>query len=144
MSGLNPDGPHAPLTIDSAPDLLPCLARLAQLQHESVDRLAVQAAAEAALSEYANDPKGQLKTVAAQLQVVAPRWLPAPDAARMPALVYALHGERAGQWGVLRGQNATGHWISEWWDATTQRWQERAEPARSCGGHLQAEPPLFG
>ena len=127
MSSVNPESPHAPVTIDSAPDLLPCLARLAQLHHESVDRLAVQAAAEAALSAYAHDPKGQLKTVAAQLQVAAPRWLPAPDAARMPALVYALHGERVGQWGVLRGQNAQGQWISEWWDAASQRWQERAD-----------------
>jgi hypothetical protein len=47
---------------------------------------AQQAAAEAALTQFANDPKGQLKTVAAQLQVAAPRWLPAPDAARMPAV----------------------------------------------------------
>ena len=51
MSGLNPESQHAPVTIDSAPDLLPCLARLAQLQHESVDRLAVQAAAAAAITE---------------------------------------------------------------------------------------------
>ena len=87
MSGVNAQSLHEPVTIDTAPDFLPCLARLAQLQHESVDRLAVQAAAEAALTQCANDPKGQLKTVAAQLQVAAPRWLPAPDAARMPALV---------------------------------------------------------
>ena len=127
MSNVNPESHHEPVTIDAAPDLLPCLARLGQLQHESVDRLAVQAAAEAALTQYANDPKGQLKTVAAQLQVAAARWLPAPDAARMPALVYALHGEQVGQWGVLRGQNAQGQWISEWWDAATQRWQERAD-----------------
>ena len=127
MSGVDPESLHTPVTIDAAPDLLPCLARLAQLQHESVDRLAVQAAAEAALTQHANDPKGQLKTVAAQLQVAAPRWLPAPDAARMPALVYALHGEQVGQWGVLRGQNAQGQWISEWWDANSQRWQERAD-----------------
>ena len=127
MSGVNAESLREPVTIDAAPDLLPCLARLAQLQHESVDRLAVQAAAEAALSEYANDPKGQLKTVAAQLQVVAPRWLPAPDAARMPALVYAQHGEQVGQWGVLRGQNAQGHWISDWWDVANNRWNECAD-----------------
>ena len=54
----------------------------------------------------------------------------------MPALVYALHGERAGQWGVLRGQNAQGQWISEWWDAATQRWQERA--AASLPDHAVA------
>jgi ATP-binding cassette subfamily C protein LapB len=127
MSIVNPESVHEPVTIDATPDLLPCLARLAQLQHESVDRLAVQAAAEAALTGSAHDPKGQLQTVSAQLQVAAPRWLPAPDAARMPALVYALHGERVGKWGVLRGQNTQGQWISEWWDATSQRWQERAD-----------------
>ena len=127
MSIVNPEGVHEPVTIDATPDLLPCLARLAQLQHESVDRLAVQAAAEAALTVSAHDPKGQLQTVSAQLQVAAPRWLPAPDAARMPALLYALHGERVGQWGVLRGQNTQEEWISEWWDATSQRWQERAD-----------------
>jgi ATP-binding cassette subfamily C protein LapB len=127
MSIVNPEGVHEPVTIDATPDLLPCLARLAQLQHESVDRLAVQAAAEAALTVSAHDPKGQLQTVSAQLQVAAPRWLPAPDAARMPALLYALHGERVGKWGVLRGQNTQEEWISEWWDATSQRWQERAD-----------------
>jgi ATP-binding cassette subfamily C protein LapB len=49
----------------------------------------------------------------------------------VPALVYARHGEQVGQWGVLRGQNAQGQWVSEWWDSATQRWQEHADPALS-------------
>ena len=106
--------------------LLPCLARLAQLQHESVDRLAVQEAAEAALAQHAHDPREQLGTVATHLQLPPPRWLKAPDAARMPALVFALS---EGQWGVLRGHNAQGQWVSEWWDATRQRWTERSDAA---------------
>ncbi len=119
----------SPVTIDAAPDLLPCLARLAQLQQESVDRLAVQAAAEAALAQHGDDPQAQLAAVATQLQVAPPRWLKAPDAACVPALVYARHGEQFGQWGVLRGQNAQGQWVSEWWDAAANRWQEHADAA---------------
>jgi ATP-binding cassette subfamily C protein LapB len=119
------------VTIDGSPNLLPCLARIAQLQHESIDRLALQEAAEAALTQQSSDPKTQLRTVCAHLQVSAARWLEAPDAARVPALVYARHGEQVGQWGVLRGQNAQGQWVSEWWDSATQRWQEHADPALS-------------
>ena len=122
---------HQPVTIDGSPNLLPCLARIAQLQHESIDRLALQEAAEAALTQQSSDPKTQLRTVCAHLQVSAARWLEAPDAARVPALVYARHGEQVGQWGVLRGQNAQGQWVSEWWDSATQRWQECADPALS-------------
>ena len=109
--------------------LLPCLARLAQLQHESVDRLALQEAAEAASKQPADDPRLQLKTVADHLQVGAARWIKAPDASRAPALIFAPFGQSGGHWGVLRGQNAQGEWISEWWDSNTQRWQERADAA---------------
>lgn len=110
--------------------LLPCLARLAQLQHESVDRLALQEAAEAAMlsPKAVGAPKLQLKTVTQHLQVAAPRWLNGPDAAKMPALVHAQDGDLGrGQWGVLRGQNAQGQWISDWWDAANQRWNECAD-----------------
>lgn len=113
----------------ASPQLLPHLVRLAQLQNESIDRLSVQEATEAALTQHANDPKAQLKKVASHMQVSAALWLKAPDAARMPALVCVLHGEQAGQWGVLRGQNAQGQWVSEWWDDATNRWQERADAA---------------
>ena len=122
---------HQPVTIDGSPNLLPCLARIAQLQHESIDRLALQEAAEAALTQQSSDPKTQLRTVCAHLQVSAARWLEAPDAARVPALVYARHGEQVGQWGVLRGQNAQGQWVSEWWDSATQGWQECADAVLS-------------
>jgi len=124
------------VTIDATPTLLPCLARLAQVQREAVDRLAVQEAAEAALAGPDDSPQGQLKTVAAHLQVAPPRWLRAPDAALVPALIRAAHGEQAGQWGVLRGRNAKGEWVSEWWDARASRWNERADA--SLDGHALA------
>ncbi len=119
--------PAAGVTIDSAPTLLPCLARLAQLQQESVDRLAVQEAAEAALAGADSSAVGQLNTVAAHLQVQAARWLTHPDAAQIPALLHALSGTHLGQWGVLRGKNAQGQWVSEWWDAPASAWRERAD-----------------
>jgi len=107
--------------------LLPCLARLAQLQQESVDRLALHEAAEAATTQNEQDPKRQLQTVAAHLQVAPARWLKTPDAAKLPALMYATGGNAQGQWGVLRGQNAQGLWVSEWWNTSTQSWQEQAD-----------------
>jgi len=94
MSGTGCPVPH---------NLLPCLTRLAQLQHESIDRLSMQEAAEAASCGQTNDPHGQLKIVARHLLVRVPHWLDAPDAAIMPALIYA-HG--IAQWGILRGKNA--------------------------------------
>ena len=115
--------------------LLPSLARLAQLQHESIDRLALQEAVAAALGEKAlgapdaeQAPQEQLQTVTQHLQVAAPRWLKGPDASKMPALVHAQDANQGhGQWGVLRGQNAQGLWISDWWDAANQRWEECAD-----------------
>ncbi len=122
-------------------NLLACLARLAQLQHESVDRLALQEAAQAATQANAaqSDPaqatpghaRAQLKTVARHLQVRPARWLAVPDAALVPALLW-----QAGQWGVLRGRNGQGQWVSDWWDAAAQRWREQATP--DLAGHAIA------
>lgn len=123
---------------NAAPNLLPCLARLAQLQHETVDRLALQEAAAAAV--LAGDPREQLKTVTAHLQVRAARWLGAPDPAVTPALIYAHHGEQVGQWGVLRGKNAKSQWVSEWWDGERRAWRERADEVLT--GHVIAAVKL--
>ena len=120
--------------------LMPCLARLAQLQQESVDRLAVQQAVQAAVQQHPADARAQLGAVAAQMQLAPPAWRKTPDAARMPALVQGLNdaaddaaggavGDERSGWGVLRGQNARGQWISEWWDDSQRRWQERADAA---------------
>ena len=117
---------------DSVPHLLHCLARLAQLQHESVDRLALQEAAEAALLKPSDDPQGQLKTVTRHLYVGAPRWLATPDPVLVPALIHAHSGARAGQWGVLRGKNAQDQWVSEWLDEAGKRWVEETSAETSA------------
>jgi ATP-binding cassette subfamily C protein LapB len=112
--------------------LMPCLARLAQLQQESVDRLAVQQAVQAAALQHPVDARAQLQAVAVQLQLAPPVWRKAPDAARLPALVHGPDNTAGGEWGgwgVLRGQNAQGQWVSEWWDESQRRWQERADAA---------------
>lgn len=102
--------------------LLPALLRLAELQREGVDRLAVQEAAAAAhaLDDAARD---QLATVAEHLGLPAPRWLPAPDPARVPALVH----QPGRGWGVLVGRDARDQWICQHWDVEQQRWSESAQ-----------------
>ena len=129
---------------DSVPHLLHCLARLAQLQHESVDRLALQEAAEAALLKPSDDPQGQLKTVTRHLHVGAPRWLATPDPVLVPALIHAHSGARAGQWGVLRGKNAQDQWVSEWLDEAGKRWLEEnsAETSAQTYAVLKLAPPF--
>lgn len=116
--------------------LLPCLVRLAQLQHEVVDRLAlkeaVQAAQEKSLPVGAQAVgstawQAPLKMISMHLGVPPPVWIEAPDPARLPAVLFAQSGTQAGQWGILRSQNGVGQWVSEWWDAVGQRWREQVD-----------------
>lgn len=124
----------------AAASLLPCLERLALVQREAVDRLAVQEATEAACADSQTTARAQLKIVTERLQLPAARWLRAPDAAQLPALLQAGDGTQAGTWCVLRGRNAQGEWISEWWDAQTHRWVERADD--TLAGHVIARLQL--
>jgi ATP-binding cassette subfamily C protein LapB len=103
--------------------LLACLIRLAQLQHEAVDRLALREAAEAALEAPVASPRARLAVVARHLQVGNARWLDAPDPAVTPALLF----DAGGNVGILRGRNGASQWVSEWWDPAANRWQERAD-----------------
>ena len=110
--------------------LLPCLARLAQLQQEPVDRLALQEAGRAAMAAKRSDPQSRIAVVSAHLQLPPARWLSEPDAANVPALLCVDHpqaGDDGGRWGILRGKNAQDQWVSEWWDAPTSRWIEQAD-----------------
>ena len=111
-------------------NLLTCLVRLAQLQHENVDRLALQDAVQTATTQHPADGRAQLKQLARHLQLPAARWLSAPDVAHMTCLLCARAASSLtfeGEWGVLRGQNAQGQWVSEWWDVTQNRWREQAD-----------------
>ncbi len=98
--------------------LLYSLARLAQLQSEAVDRVALHEAVQAAVGN--EDPHVQLTVITQHLQVKPARWLKTPDASAVPAL---LHHATQG-WGILRGLNAQGQWMADWFDVPTQKWVE--------------------
>lgn len=100
-------------------NLLYALARLAQLQGETTDRVALNEAVEAA-ERSGQDPLKQLKIISQHLQIKPANWLKGPDAAAVPALI---HDKNRG-WALLRGQNSQGHWISEWIDSDSLKWIE--------------------
>ncbi len=106
-----------------ASELLVVLARLAMFQREAVDHLALQEAAQAAGN--ATTPKEALGIISQHLQVRPARWRTGPDASDLPALIAAPDG----RWGILRGRNAAGQWVSEWLAPDSQRWEERADEA---------------
>lgn len=107
------------LNIATSPLLL-ALLRLAALQREAVDRLALQEAVAATEGQTA---KEQLATVADHLQVRPAHVLDHPDAAALPALMAAPDG----RWGILRSRNAAGQWVVDWFNSDTKRWQEVAQ-----------------
>jgi ATP-binding cassette subfamily C protein LapB len=104
----------------ATPELLPVLARLATWQREAIDRLTLQEAAQSAA--LAERPEDALSIVSDHLRVRPARWRDSPDAADLPALVY----DPEGRWGILRGRNAHGQWITEWFDGSSRQWQESA------------------
>lgn len=103
--------------------LLAALLRLAALQREAVDRIALQEAVSACLPE--DTPRQQLVNVVHHLKIAAPSWRNGPDEAALPALVATPEGA----WGILRGRNANGQWVADWHDPANQTWQEQCHDA---------------
>lgn len=114
-NGTDPGYPSDPLLI--------ALARLASLQREALDRLALQEAV--AASAPGDEPQQRLAGVARHLQLPAARWRNGPDASDLPALIAAPDGS----WGILRSRNADGQWVSDWFDLCAQRWLEQRHEA---------------
>ncbi len=106
-------------------NLLPCLARMAQLQNVAIDRFALQEAVESA--DPTTSAAKQLQHVAKHLHLnrAQVRTLRQPDPTLMPILIYSADG----QWGVLRGLNAKQQWITEWRDEAANQWNEIAQQA---------------
>ncbi len=99
------------------------LLRLAQIQGEAVDRLAVLAAVDAVQSVTTSsvvDVRKQLLGITQHLQIKAAKWVSSPDPSAVPALMH--HADLG--WGVLRGMDARQRWVGEWFDGTTQKWTE--------------------
>ncbi len=105
---------------------LPVLLRLAQLQSEPVDRLALQAVLEPheGAPAQAALPREQLARWMSALQLPKPRWIAA--ASMDPSVGPCLIHQKEGGWGLLRGRTAQNAWLVEHFDASTQRWTETA------------------
>jgi ATP-binding cassette subfamily C protein LapB len=112
----------APVEDVNSQQLLACLARLAELQRESVSRLALQEAVEAAKAQ-GSDAKGQLKIVAEHLGADTPLWLTKVDESQLPALAYS----QADGWTVLLGKSSRNVWITQTWDTEARKWIERSD-----------------
>ena len=121
------------------PELLHALMRIAALQREAVDRVALQEAAQEAAGQ--TDPRSALRRVTAHLQLKPPRWYRDVAAATLPA----LGADGDGRWIVVRGRNGQGEWVVETFDPQAHRWQEKAiSPAALAGcmiASLRLAPP---
>lgn len=107
--------PQASLKVD---ELYAALARLASMQREAVDRLALQ---EAVSATNPTDPaQRRLSVLSDHLQVKKAKWRNKPDAADLPALVAKPNG----QWSVLKTRNGDGQWVCETFDPELRKWQE--------------------
>ena len=113
----------AAITVSAMHDpLFPCLIRLAQIQGEAIDRLAVQAAIQSLATAGSPAPRDALTHVLGQLQLPKARW--ESGAKVQPTHVPALAHDPEQGWSVLRGRNALGAWIIEVFDPVQSRWTE--------------------
>ncbi|TQV75950.1 ATP-binding cassette domain-containing protein [Exilibacterium tricleocarpae] len=104
--------------------LLPCLSKIAQLQGESMDWLAVEDISKTIDSA---DPQEYLSALFKGLYLPSPQWLSSVDVSNTPALAY-LPGIG---WTVVRGQNAAGAWIVQRWCEQSNHWIEAAKKTLS-------------
>jgi len=104
--------------------LLASLIRLAQLQGQAVDRVALHSVVSGLDDEFLSDPHKSLGTVINVLQLPSPKWLTSERLIRsgIPCLV---HHDKDG-YGLLRGLTAQGEWLTEWFDNENQSWAEKA------------------
>ena len=107
--------------------LYACLMRLAQLQGQAVDRVAVHSAVTSIAEAVVSDPQKALDAVVKTLQLPALKWLTDEKLLRsnLPCLIFK-EGEG---YGLLRGQTGQGEWLTEWLDLQQQKWTEVAMPA---------------
>jgi len=102
----------------SADNFFAALARLASMQREALDRLALQEAVVASSDK--GTPDQRLSSVAERLKVSPPKWSDEPDETDLPALVICPDGV----WRVLKARNGDGKWVGESFDVVRQRWGE--------------------
>lgn len=102
------------------PRLLAALLRLAELQREPIDRLALQEAVAQVQAIPGATPQRQISQLTHHLGLQSARWLKSPDPSQVPALVHNTQDS----WGVLVGQNAQQQWVVLRWDERQRVWSE--------------------
>ncbi len=106
--------------------LFPLLMRLAQIQSEPVDRLALQAVLEKPGQADPERPDASPRQVIADLvetlQLPKPRWIQggSVDPSDCPCLI---HKPDRG-WALLRGRTAQNEWLTDTYDPQANRWVE--------------------
>ncbi|CAN1567049.1 SunT ABC-type bacteriocin/lantibiotic exporters, contain an N-terminal double-glycine peptidase domain [Burkholderiaceae bacterium] len=105
-------------------ELLASLMRLAQLQGQAVDRVALHSSVSGLDDALLADPHKSLAALVSVLQLPALKWLTDEKLIRhgMPCLIFR---DGVG-YGLLRGQTAQGEWLTEWFDPKLQKWSEQA------------------
>ena len=109
--------------------LFASLLRLAQIQGQSLDRLALQSSLESWASKSSKaSPKPQA-TIAAlleSLQLPKGQWRSGKsvDPSHAPGLLV----DSLGHWGLLRGRNGQDQWVSEWFNEDENKWEEKTTP----------------
>lgn len=105
-------------------ELLSSLMRLAQLQGQVADRIALHSSVMDLDDECLSDPRKSVTALIAGLHLPNPKWLTDEKLIRngMPCLLYS-HDDG---YGLLRGQTAQGEWLTEWFDSKLQKWTEQA------------------
>lgn len=133
-------------------ELFPSLVRLAQLQSNTLDQLALREAVKNAQEKYPGNAKNQISCITKQLRLPAAVWKPEPQPHNTSALLCRMDSIFGIEWGLLRGKNAQNEWISEWWDKHSNRWVERADDAlpdhhtislKLCQPFIASNSPVF-
>lgn len=101
--------------------MLAALQRLAELQRESLDRLALQEAVQH-VEEHGDgrSPSQKIAILTRHLSLKPAHWLKTADPSQVPALVF----DPIDGWGVLVGQNAQQQWVVLRWDEFQRVWSE--------------------
>ncbi len=102
--------------------LFASLLRLAQVQGQALDRLALQASLEA-VSGAASKPHVLIAALLHSLKLPKAQWRSGKsvDPSHAPGLLANAQGD----WGLLRGRNGQDLWVSEWFDAQENKWIEK-------------------
>lgn len=103
--------------------LLNSLVRLARLQNEVVDHLALKEVISSITPKQMGSPQKQIKTIVDMMHLSKAIYLRTPDPSNMPV----LFADKKGIWRVVKGQNPQGIWVSEYWDTATSEWIEQVD-----------------